>query len=108
MKKLILTFAVAFLGFGAIAQTETIAEAVAEPSVEVAPSIQDIKTEITYEKLPEAVSTAFKASENASKTVLKVYEIKVSETETNYELHVGTSDADKVAVTYNAKGELVK
>jgi len=104
MKKVVLTFAVALCGFAALAQTD----AATTTEVKVETVVQTEKVEIAFDKLPEAVSTAFKASADATKTVLKVYEVKVSETETNYELHVGTSDADKVAVIYNAKGELVK
>lgn len=71
--------------------------------------VQESKTEITKEQLPEAVATAMEQSDYAAWTVGKIYEVAPQQEGGTklYEIHV-TGDDKTIALTYDPEGNLLK
>ncbi len=67
---------------------------------------QDNRTEVEYDSLPEAVKTAFEASDYKDMDVTSVYEITTDEA-THYEISI-TDGTDSALVTYDADGNVVE
>ncbi len=71
--------------------------------------VQENKTEITKEQLPQAVVSAMEQSDYASWTVGKMYEIAPQEEGGSklYEIHI-TGEDKALALTYDPEGNLLK
>ncbi|MEK6477134.1 hypothetical protein WJR50_06355 [Catalinimonas sp. 4WD22] len=68
--------------------------------------IQDSRTEIQYENLPEAVKTAFEESDYSEQEVTIVYQVQ-TEDGMQYELSI-TDGTDTITVTYDAEGNEIE
>lgn len=68
--------------------------------------VQDSRTEIQYENLPEAVKTAFEESDYSEQEVTTVYQVQTDEG-TQYELSI-SDGTNTTTVTYDAEGNEIE
>ncbi|MEK6476377.1 PepSY-like domain-containing protein [Catalinimonas sp. 4WD22] len=102
MKRTII--AIAALGTFSFASLNTTAQPLIEGSEVV--FMQDQRTEIKYEELPEAVSTAFEESQYAQWEVSEVFEVSTDQGK-QYELTI-SDGSQNGTLTFDVDGNIVQ
>lgn len=116
MKKVMLTFGIALLGFTAAfaqdmgqPQEDTQTPAPTEMGAPDSDLDQSGRELIEVEALPEAINEALKADEYSTMIVSEVYKVKDEASDSkSYEIHMESTEGEPTVVKFNEDGQVVE